>query len=844
MSKHIRIILIFLALTSVTNTWAGRVRNSLPTVSLTSPVNGSSFAAPATIVLTATAADADGTILRVNFYQGTVLIGTDSVAPYSLTWSNAPGGTYSLSAIATDNLGASTTSTVAGITVTGAKVIITAPANGATLYGGATTVTGTFNGDASTTILVDNGNSTRLAKLINNTYSATLPIFLGPNTLTVSVARIDKTSDKAIITVTGNDYPKIAFRAPAKAAFDAPTNLLFAVDAVSPASAISKVEFYKNGTLASTVNSPPYQYTLANALAQSYTIQAKAIDSFGYASYASTTVTGVGPNALPTAIMTAPLNGANYTAPANITLIANASDPDGSIALVEFFQNGVLLGGTNFSPYRFNWLNVPTGLYTLTAKATDNRNGTATTAPVNISVTPPNAPPAASLTSPAAGASFYAPASIVLSANASDSDGTVTKVEFYQGTTLLGAASSAPYTYVWAGVAAGSYTLSAKATDNFGSVTTSTPVTVTVIPNAPPTVGLTSPVTGFTAFAPANVTLSANAADSDGSVTQVDFYQGTTLIGTATAAPYTFNWATVAAGTYSLTAKAIDNLGAVTTSASLTITVNTPSVAFTAPSNGVTVSSNSVLVSGTILAPANSGITVNGMVASIDADNHFYANNVPLVAGSNILTATLTTPAGQTASQSITITSNAVPPAIQISPDRFEGIAPLTVNFNFAGVNISSLNISVAGQVSIVSGINSMAVTYPAAGAYPTTLTYTDSMGATITQSYVIVAHDAAQVDLQFKALWSGMSNALVAGDKAAALAYLSGSAQVKYGPVFDALAPDFAQIMLTWSPPLKANLSSSIGEYGVVTTNAGVRQLFLIYFVKGTDGVWRLDGM
>ncbi len=98
-----------------------------------------------------------------------------------------------------------------------------------------------------------------------------------------------------------------------------------------------------------------------------------------------------------------------------------------------------------------------------------------------IASTPPlNVAPTISLTAPANNASFTAPATLTLSANASDADGSVAKVDFYNGSTLLSSDATAPYTYSWSGVAAGSYTLSAKATDNSGASTTTASVTVTV----------------------------------------------------------------------------------------------------------------------------------------------------------------------------------------------------------------------------------------------------------------------------------------------------------------------------------------------------------------------------
>jgi endoglucanase len=92
-------------------------KNNLPTVSITSPADGADFNAPATVVINAAAADADGSISKVDFYRGTTLLGTDTTPPYSYTWNNVPDGNYILTAKATDDEGASTTSSPVSITV-------------------------------------------------------------------------------------------------------------------------------------------------------------------------------------------------------------------------------------------------------------------------------------------------------------------------------------------------------------------------------------------------------------------------------------------------------------------------------------------------------------------------------------------------------------------------------------------------------------------------------------------------------------------------------------------------------------------------------------------------------
>jgi hypothetical protein len=98
-------------------------------------------------------------------------------------------------------------------------------------------------------------------------------------------------------------------------------------------------------------------------------------------------------NAPPTVAVFSPTNGATFTAPAEITITAKPSDSDGTISLVEFFQNDTYLGAVTNSPYDFNWTNVAAGNYTLTARAADNFGATAISSPVLISVTNASATP-------------------------------------------------------------------------------------------------------------------------------------------------------------------------------------------------------------------------------------------------------------------------------------------------------------------------------------------------------------------------------------------------------------------------------------------------------------------
>ncbi|WP_181163744.1 PA14 domain-containing protein [Pontibacter mangrovi] len=91
--------------------------------------------------------------------------------------------------------------------------------------------------------------------------------------------------------------------------------------------------------------------------------------------------------------------------------------------------------------------------------------------------------------------------------------------------------------------------------------------------NQAPSVAITSPSSNATIAYGATVAINANASDADGSISKVEFYQGTVKLGEDTNAPYSFSWNNVAAGTYSLTAKAYDNVGASKTSSAISINI-------------------------------------------------------------------------------------------------------------------------------------------------------------------------------------------------------------------------------------------------------------------------------
>ncbi|PKF78426.1 chitinase [Vibrio sp. vnigr-6D03] len=342
-------------------------------------------------------------------------------------------------------------------------------------------------------------------------------------------------------------------------------------------------------------------------------------------------------NASPEVSITSPLNNAQLTTGQVIGLQVNASDIDGSIAQVEFFLSGVSLGVATAEPYTLNWT-TETGSHTISAIATDNLGATNESS-VLVQVAPAGGlvAPSIDLISPTGSESVTQGDVLTLSANAADTDGTVTQVEFYVDSNLVATDTAAPFEHSWTAIA-GAHTVSAKATDNDNLSTASQEVSVNVkspssggcadttpyvagtaysagalVENAnqkyrcdvagwcssnsawayepgvgeywkeawtglgacsaAPEVTLTAPSTGDVILAGSTVAVNAQASDADGNVTQVEFFANNTSLGIDTQAPYTVNWQATAVGETTVKAIATDNGGS-TGEASALVTVS------------------------------------------------------------------------------------------------------------------------------------------------------------------------------------------------------------------------------------------------------------------------------
>lgn len=357
---------------------------------------------------------------------------------------------------------------------------------------------------------------------------------------------------------------------------------------------------------------------------------------------------------LPTVSITAPASGASFSSGSNVKISTSAASSQGKVTKVEFYNGSALLGKSTAKPFGFTWTKAPVGNHTLSAKVYDSNNNTGVSAPVSIIV---SGLPAVSLTAVADKTSGSSTANINLMAIATEINGTITKVAFYKGATLLGTASSPTgggsstiYVFTWKNVVKGSYSLKAKVYDANNKTAASKVVAITV--SASETVSLTTTVNNPTVSSSASVNLSTTVS---GKMTKVAFYNGTILLGTETAPTskggntYAFTWSNVSPGNYDLTAKAYDKSNDVISSPAVSVTVIQPaptvslaanSGTYTAPAT-ITLTATASEVGGTInVVEFYNGSTLLGVSGNSGTYLLPYTyswNNVP--AGNYILTA-------------------------------------------------------------------------------------------------------------------------------------------------------------------------------------------------------------
>ena len=415
-----------------------------------------------------------------------------------------------------------------------------------------------------------------------------------------------------------NNSPAITLTSPANgSAYVAPATINLAASVTANGHAITQVQFYNGATLLGSVASAPYTWSWNNVSVGNYSLSAKAVYDSGStvaSASANVTVAAAKPVAgltfaadsgtftapfvanngtLSQSVLTVVTNGGRAVYPFNVTNAGNYlvsamviapntgenslyvnidAEPTDPLMIWDIPPCSVLTNATvswrgngNGDPASSQYipavfaLSAGTHQLIITGREANTTLGTITIAAIT--------PPTIALTAPANNAAFTAPAAINLAASVTANGHSITQVQFYNGATLLGSAATTPYNFSWTNVSAGSYSLTAQAVYDSGSTVASTAANVTVTNVPLPSVALISPADGASYLAPATISLAASVTTNGHSITQVQFYAGATLLGTATKTPFGYSWTNVNAASYSLTARAVYDSGSTVSSA-------------------------------------------------------------------------------------------------------------------------------------------------------------------------------------------------------------------------------------------------------------------------------------
>lgn len=371
------------------------------------------------------------------------------------------------------------------------------------------------------------------------------------------------------ISVTVNAAPFAFLSTPTNnSIFQGTANLILLARVGDTDDRITKVAFLQNGIVVGEDSIAPYSLSLSNLTPGPYFFAVQAFDSRGGSGISTPAAVLV--NAVPVVQVGGPQNGNTYPLFSTLNFEVSATDPDGSIKKVEFYLNNAKVGEDSIAPYEYEYAGNTYGNYSFFARATDDLGGVAASSPLNFVI---NAPPIVAIASPITGAKYTPGSVLTLQVSTSDADGVVSRVEFWQNGEKLGEDNESPFTFIINNLSSGGYIYAAKAFDNFGASSTSSPVAVIV--NAPPNLLFQNPTKDTTILQSRPLTVKLDANDPDGEIIKVELYLNDVKVGEDGQPPYAITLNNLPLGVHKLKAKTWDDIDEPKESKVINLTVST-----------------------------------------------------------------------------------------------------------------------------------------------------------------------------------------------------------------------------------------------------------------------------
>ena len=358
--------------------------NQLPDVAVTSPANGSEFAKSTPVTLEATASDPDGSVSQVAFYVNGIALGTDltgEAGKFSMTWNSSLAGTYEVTAVATDDRGATKTSSPITIALTppAGRTNVALASNGgtataSTAFSGGFPASSVINGDRKG---LSWGSGGGWQDGTDGVWPDWLEVqFSGPQT----IEEIDVFSVQDTYTAPSEPTIGMTFTTYGLQDFVVEYWTGSAWEMVSGGSVLNNTRVWRQFNFA-PVTTARIRVWVTRALAS----RSRLVEIEAYAVWGSI-------NEAPTVTMTSPSTGATFPVSTSVSLQATATDVDGTVSQVKFYANDVLVATdmTGLSGvFSTVWTPSIAGTYTVTAEATDDRGGVKTSSPISVVMAPP-----------------------------------------------------------------------------------------------------------------------------------------------------------------------------------------------------------------------------------------------------------------------------------------------------------------------------------------------------------------------------------------------------------------------------------------------------------------------
>jgi len=580
--------------------------NEAPSITISDPLDGSSYDFGTNVFVKADAVDPEDEIEKVDFFIDDNLVFSDPSSPYEDSLRNIDEGIHEIVAVVTDAGGATASDTIQIeiLHVNQPPVVeITEPLMNSSYFEGTDVIVKANAADpendlSELELYIDGNLETTddtdpyefvLNNLTVGNYSVVVKAIdaeglSSTDTVSIEIQQISQLISVEITEPLNNSSVELGIDALVKA------------EVIDTANNFDKFDFFLDGTMFFSATEGPFEDTLSSLGAGSHILVAKVTDIAGAINFDTVSFDVTWINHPPVVQITDPVDNSQISDDVDMIFAVNATDPDDNISTVEFYLDEQLIGSDETIPYSITMnmeavVQITPGIHELISKVIDEE-GASDTDTIGIEIIHVNRIPEVNITSPGNSESIELGNDITIQAEVSDFENDISKVEIYVDDTLKETLIVEPYEWILNENALGIHSIVVIATDGANALAGDTVFVEIIMPNRPPLVNITSPVNNSHVNDDVPLTIKADVSDLDDNLKEVEFYLNSELVGTDNTTPYSITVNQMTPGPQTIICKGIDEKGASSTD-TVSIEVDhvnvAPTVSIANPANGLKV---------------------------------------------------------------------------------------------------------------------------------------------------------------------------------------------------------------------------------------------------------------